>query len=36
MKKGEREKAITAYKKSVELNPASEGGKAALRELTGS
>ena len=36
VRKGDREKAIAAYRKSVELNPASEGGKAALRQLTGS
>ena len=35
-KKGEREKAIAAYRKSLELNPKNENGKATLRELEGS
>ncbi|HET9251768.1 MAG TPA: tetratricopeptide repeat protein [Candidatus Eisenbacteria bacterium] len=36
VKKGDRERAIAAYRKSVELNPESQGGKEALRHLTGS
>jgi hypothetical protein len=35
-KSGDREKAIAAYRKSLELHPGSQGGKEALRQLTGS
>ena len=33
MRKGEREQAIAAYKKSLELNPRNDNGRAALRDL---
>ena len=36
VKKGEREKAIAAYRRSLELNPQSGSGREALRQLTGS
>jgi tetratricopeptide (TPR) repeat protein len=36
VRKGDREKAIAAYRTSVELHPGNEGGKKALRDLTGS
>lgn len=35
LQRGEREKAIAAYRKSMELHPGNENGKAALRRLTG-
>jgi len=36
VKQGEREKAIAAYRRSLELNPQSGSGREALRQLTGS